>query len=110
MKHHRMDHGSVTIALRNIFTHDFDKPAQPHYDLIHSCRLLIEQSPANWLSRHVRGHQDDHMAYAELDKWEQTNVDMDTLAKFHWQTVVNSRHPHFDLQPTTDWSVWHRNR
>jgi hypothetical protein len=36
---------------------------------------------------------------------------MDTLAKLHWQTVAHTSRPHFDLPPTTEWSVWHdRNR
>jgi hypothetical protein len=116
MTHHKLNQGGVTMAcdclsaLRNIFEHTFDKPAQPHYDLLHSCRLLIEHSPATWYSRHVRGHQDDHGSYTDLDRWEQLNVDMATLAKLHWQTVAHNRRPHFDLPPTTEWSVWHRNR
>jgi hypothetical protein len=88
-------------ALRNIFDHRFDKPSQPHYDLLHSCRLLIAHSPAIWYSRHVCGH---------LDRWEQLNVDMDTLAKRRWQTVAHTNRPQFDLPQTTEWSVWHRNR
>jgi hypothetical protein len=35
---------------------------------------------------------------------------MDTLAKLHWQTVAHTSRLHFDLPPTTEWSVWHRNR
>jgi hypothetical protein len=116
MKHHQLDQGGVTMAcdclwaLRNIFEHKFDKPSQPHYDLVHSCRLLITLSPVTWHSHHVCGHQDDHGRYQDLDRCEQLNVDMDTLAKLHWQTVAHTNRPHFDLPPTTEWSVWHRNR
>jgi hypothetical protein len=85
MKHHQLEQGGVTmacdclLALKNIFEHKFDKPSQPHYDLLHSCRLLIAQSPpATLQSRHVRGHQDDHGSYEDLDRWKQSNVDMDT--------------------------------
>jgi hypothetical protein len=69
MQHHQLDQGGVTMAcdclsaLRNIFDHNFDKPSQPHYDLLHSCRLIVAQSPATWYSRHIRGHQDDHGSY-----------------------------------------------
>jgi hypothetical protein len=116
MKHHQLDQGGVTMAcdclsaLHNIFDHNIDKPSQPHYDLLHSCRLLIAESPATWYSRHVRGHQDDHKRYEDLDCWEQLNVDMDTLAKLHWQTVAHTNRPQFDLPTTNEWSVWHRNR
>jgi hypothetical protein len=73
--------------------------------------MLIERSPATWQSRHVRGHQDDHAQYEQdLDRWEQLNVDMDTLTKLHWQTVNNNNRPHFDLPATTEWSVWYRDR
>jgi hypothetical protein len=108
MNYQQLEHGGVTMAcdclsaLRNIFDHQFDKPSQPHYDLLHSCRLLIEAIPATWHSRHVRGHQDDHKRYEDLDKWEQLSVDMDTLAKLHWQTVANTNRPQFDLPPTTE--------
>jgi hypothetical protein len=46
-------------ALRNIFTNDFDKPFQPHYNLIYACHLLVKESPVTWHERHVYGHQED---------------------------------------------------
>jgi hypothetical protein len=116
MTHHQLEQGGVTMAcdcmsaLRNIFDHKFDKPSQPHYDLLHSCGLLIAQSPAIWYSRHVRGHQDDHSRCEDLDCWEQLNVDMDSLAKLHWQTVAHTNRPQFDLPTTNEWSVCHCNR
>jgi hypothetical protein len=90
MKHHQLEQGGVTMAcdcmsaLRNIFERKFDKPSQPHYDdLLHSCQLLIAQSPVIWCSRHVHRHQDDHRRYKYLDRWEKLNVNMDTSAKLH---------------------------
>jgi hypothetical protein len=63
--------------------------------------MLVERSPAEWISRHVRGHQEDHVHYEDLDRWGQLNVDMDTLAKLHRKTVYNNNRPHFDLPATT---------
>jgi hypothetical protein len=66
--------GQVTMAcdcisaLRNIFTHDFDQPSQPHYDLIHAYRLLAQESPLTWKERHVYGYQDDKKPYHLLDR------------------------------------------
>jgi hypothetical protein len=114
MQQHQLANGTVTMAcdclsaLWNIFNHQFDKAAQAHYDIIHSCRMLVERSPAEWISRHVRGHQDDHVHYKDLDRWGQLNINMNTLAKRYWQTVYNNNRPHFDLPATTEWSIWHR--
>jgi hypothetical protein len=71
-------------ALLNVFIHSFDSPSQAQYDLVHACRLLIRNSPIKWTPHHVKGHQDDDIAYAELDRWGQLNVNMDNLAKQHW--------------------------
>jgi hypothetical protein len=68
-------------------------------------------SPIEWTPRHVYGHQDKGKAYANLDRWEQLNCDMDNLAKQHWLTIKNTQQPHFDLPHRTDeWSIWHRGK
>ena len=77
----------ILSALINLFLHKYDKPSQPHYDLVHSSRLLIQQSPVQWTHIHVAGHQDRHTHYNNLDKWGQRNVDMDKLAKEHWEKL-----------------------
>jgi hypothetical protein len=65
LSEYNITQGQVTMdcdclsALQNIFIHDFDKPSQPHYDLIHAYRLLVQESPLTWKERHVYGHQDD---------------------------------------------------
>jgi hypothetical protein len=100
---HQLTNGSITMAcdcksaLLHIFEHDYDKPAQAHYYIIHAYRQLRHQSPIQWTSRHVYGHQDDDKAQADLDRWEQINVDMDAAAKLHWLTAHNTNRPHFDL-------------
>jgi hypothetical protein len=53
-------------ALLNVFIHSFDSPSQAQYDLIHACRLRSRNSPIKWKPHHVKGHQDDDIAYAEL--------------------------------------------
>jgi len=53
-------------------------------------------------------HQDDHIAYTHLDRWGQLNVDMDQLAKAHWQALANNRPASFFLPPTNgQWCIWH---
>jgi hypothetical protein len=109
---HNITDGEITLAcdywsaLLNVLIHSFDSPSQAQYDLVHACRLLIHNSPIKWKPHHVKGHQDDDVAYAELDRWGQLNVDMDTLAKQHWQHINQEQRLHFSLPPTTEWSLW----
>jgi hypothetical protein len=94
-------------ALLNVFIHSFDSPSQAQYDLVHACRLLIRNSPIKWTPHHhVKGHQDNDTAYAELDCWGQLNVNMDNLAKQHWQHVNQEQQRYFSRPPTTEWSLW----
>jgi hypothetical protein len=112
-KTHRILSGGITLAcdcwsaLLNVFKHTRDTPNQPQFDLVHSCRLLIHNSSVAWLSRHVRGHQDDHTSFDELDRWGQLNVEMDILAKRHREHIEAEQRPDFGLPPQLDWSLWH---
>jgi hypothetical protein len=80
-------------ALLNIFEQYTDTPRQSHYDLIHACRTQLKASQIIWKAKHVSGHQDDYNAYNNLDRWEQLIVDMDALAKKHWQTISTTQRP-----------------
>jgi hypothetical protein len=73
---------------------------------VHSCRLLLQDSPITWNSCHVASHQDDHVSYSETDRWGQLNVDMDLLAKQHRKHIEAERRPEFGLPPLLDWSLW----
>jgi hypothetical protein len=114
---HNITEGTITLAcdcwsaLLNVFFHEYDTPSQAQYDLVHACRILIRNSPITWIAHHVKGHQDDHASYHDLDHWGQLNVDMDTLAKTHWQKVDQDKRAYFSLPPTTEWSLWqHQHR
>ncbi len=52
-----------------------------NHDLLQAIHLLWACSPIQWKFRHVRGHQDDHMAISELDGWATLNVETDATAK-----------------------------
>ena len=72
-------------AIRVITTEwEADTAQTPHGDLIHAVRSAIRQSRITWHFHHVRGHQDTKKG-AQLDHWEQMNVDMDERAKKHWE-------------------------
>jgi hypothetical protein len=113
---HDIRQGKATMAcdclsaLRNIFTNDYDKPSQAHYDLIHACRSLVAESPILWQERHVYGHQDTRNPFHQLDQWEQLNIEMDTLAKAQWIVHKQQQRPFFDLPSDSTWSIWHNGR
>jgi hypothetical protein len=109
---HNITTGQITLAcncwsaILNVFIHTRDTPSQPQFDLVHSCRLMLQTSNVQWASRHVTAHQDDHVSYDELDRWGQLNVDMDSLAKRHRAHIEDERRPTFGLPSTLDWSIW----
>ncbi len=104
--------GSVTIAcdclsaISNLSKTYEPGPGQPHHDLLSHIRYLIRSSPVSWTFRHVRGHQDDHSPYLQLDPWEKLNVDMDGLAKSYWETLSNQPTPIVHVSPYPgQWSL-----
>jgi hypothetical protein len=69
--------GAITLAcdcwlvILNVFLHSCRNPNQPQFDLVHSCRHLVQDSTISWNSQRVTGHQDNHVSYNELDHWGQ---------------------------------------
>ena len=91
---HELDGTSITIgcdctsALWNVFQKPTCSPQTSHFDLLSETRALVAKSPVNWRTHYVKGHQDKTTTYSNLDRWGQLNVDMDNLAKLHWQEIV----------------------
>ena len=97
-------------ALTNITRSGHLTLQRPHHDMLSGIRYLLSISPVTWTFHHVRGHQDDHASYSQLDRWARLNVDMDALAKLYWTTLTaqdTSPIP-FSLRPFPgQWSIWH---
>jgi exonuclease III len=109
-----VQNGGITLgcdclsAIHTILKHSNPSPKTASYDLITAIRSLLRKSTITWTFEHIAGHQDDHIAYTHLDRWGQLNVDMDQLAKAHWQALDNNRPNPFFLPPTDgQWSIWH---
>ena len=68
------------------------KTNRKHFDLIQAIKEAREKSPISWTFRHVRGHQDDIKEYDDLNRWEQLNVQADTLAKERMHEETYNRH------------------
>jgi hypothetical protein len=108
---HDIQSGSIELGcdcesgITTIFEHTYDKPKQPHYDLIHEIRQKIKASKLTWASRHVSGHQDKHVPVHLLDMWGQLNCEMDGLAKVYWNETHALVTPFFPPS-TVGWSLW----
>jgi hypothetical protein len=61
----------------------------------------LANSPLHWVKRHVKGHQDSHTQYSELDVISQANVDVDHLAKLEW-----NQDWHIDLDAVLPGQCW----
>ena len=67
-------------ALRNSFGPKQLKPTQRQFDLLSAIRCAIADCPVQWRYRHVDGHRDKTVAWANLTWWEQRNVEADRMA------------------------------
>ena len=56
-------------------------PRWASYDLICMIKYHLKQSSIQWVKKHVKGHQDDHQNFKDLDEWSQSNILADQLAK-----------------------------
>ena len=79
-----------------------------NFDLLQALRKLWAYSPLQWSFRHVKGHQDDNLSVACLDRWAKLNIEMDEKAKKHMSIAQRlPRHYHIAEEP---WSVWTNGR
>ena len=55
------------------------------YDLIKVIHSLRDELSVKIQWRWIEGHQDDHLAWHDLDNWTRMNILMDETAKQFWQ-------------------------
>ena len=61
------------------------------HDLIIAIRQRMHEFPnLTWVAGHIKGHQDDHVDYEDLDMWAQMNCDMDAGAKAFWSDTYTT--------------------
>ena len=110
---HHIPNGQITVAcdcrsaLDKVMLPQFPHPKNPNFDILAEIYNLRHDTNIQWLPKWVKGHQDDHRRQAELDPWARINIEMDTLAKMHWEKLNNRRPAPFSLHTTTGvWSIW----
>ena len=88
-KRHDITQGTITLGCDNesalwaAFGNGHTRTGDPSFDLIRVIRTEISKSPLTWLSRHVKGHQDE-IEGAYLDEWALANVEADEAAEQYW--------------------------
>ena len=60
------------------------KSGQQSHDLLSGIHGYINDSKIEYVGRHIKGHQDEKIKAAFLDKWAQLNIEMDFGAKDWW--------------------------
>ena len=96
---HKITSGSLTIACDNtaalkVFDPEFvPLPNAKNFDLLCAVYDAIQKSPLAWHPVHVKGHQDDNPMLRPLTRLEKLNVEMDHLAKAHWNHLLHHSNP-----------------
>lgn len=113
-KYRHIQGGTVTLgcdglsALQQAFAEELPLSSDtPCYDQLVGLHRLQRESPLTWVTTHIAGHQDDTMAYEELDRMAQLNVQADAIAKSHIKVAKQS--PCHFLIYNVPWAVWHNN-
>jgi len=78
--------------------------SEPNFDLLAAIKKEIKASPLVWEYQYIEGHQDDHKAFSELEKWSQMNVEANALAK-GLIPIAKTSPRHFCI-PNEPWSIW----
>ena len=81
--------GEGTINILHQMYH-ITKNGRKHYDIIQALYSAIKVSPIQWTFEHLKGHQDNHISYSQLDRWAQLNVQADILAKQEMTRILTN--------------------
>ena len=118
---HRILSGKVLItcdnkhALRVLKPGYIPDPKEPNFDLVTATWMILKELLIVVTGEHVKGHQDDHLMYFQLNRFGRLNVDMDKRAKQYWQEIaLHDRHSGIP-QPASSpifqegWQLWQGN-
>jgi len=84
---HHLNNGFIEIgldgesALQAVFHSGPPTVDAKAQDLIRCIQAKLQALPLNITGRHIKGHQDKHKSYSQLDRWAKLNVQMDKAAK-----------------------------
>ena len=91
------DSESAIKTLNN--NHSIIKNSRKNFDMLQSIHYAWQLSPLLWTFHHIKGHQDDLIAYNDLSRQHQRNVLADLKAK---EVVINA----IDNNTLNEFRLW----
>jgi hypothetical protein len=109
--YHNITEGSIEFAcdglstLKVIFSNKEVSSEGSDGDLVMASWTARMNSPIQWTTRHVAGHQDDDPNHV-LDEWEVLNIEADGLVKSHLSYAATQ--PRYSKIGLEHWMVWYK--
>lgn len=77
----------------------------PCFHIVKRIHAKIKASPIKWVGHNVKGHQNKHKQFRDLDPWGKANVIADKDAKAHWQRTRTLEQIHNAEQESEGWTI-----
>jgi hypothetical protein len=102
-------HSEITIqcdcvsGLEKAFSHKPPTLKDSCQDLLKAIQLELKNPFVTWKWKHIKGHQDDTVSFAQLDRPSQLNVMVDFIAKDFIKTAMATPR-HYEVR-STSWMI-----
>ena len=96
-------------ALRRSLEYSTLNPKKPQFDILSAIHGLRSASSIKWTARHIKGHQDKHALWGQLDWWARRNVEVDATAQIYRQHLATARLPLTNpWLPSEQWAFYYK--
>lgn len=89
----RLDSDSVIQKVSFLVVNEYPPATEPSFDLLRILRHELKESKITFDFGWIKGHQDDHCPYDELDDAARANCRADKIAEVRIQNVANYENP-----------------
>ena len=94
----KLDSDSVITSVIPLETGEYPRATEPSFDLLRILQQELKESHIRFKFEWVKGHQDDHNPYEELDDAARANCRADKIAEKRIENAVNFENPLTDYQ------------
>jgi ribonuclease HI len=94
----KLDSESAITSVTPLETGEYPRATEPSFDLLRILQQELKESHIRFKFDWVRGHQDDHNPYEELDDAARANCRADKIAEKRIENAVNLENPMIDYQ------------
>jgi hypothetical protein len=85
------------------------EPKQAQFDLLLATQDIRKEGTTTWTWRHIKGHQNKHISWKQLDWRAWRNVQMDASGKRHHCRVQGRPPPNPWFHSKPYWALWRSN-